>query len=51
MKAYRQENGKVVLFRPEKNAQRMQASAARLCMQAPNTELFIQAISTLLTHI
>lgn len=47
MKAFRQENGKVVLFRPEFNWQRMTAGAERLCMVAPPKELFLQGIEDL----
>ena len=43
LKAFRTKDGKVVLFRPDKNAERMQQSAERLCMEAPSTELFIEA--------
>lgn len=43
LKAFRTQDGRVVLFRPEKNALRMQESAERLCMEAPSKELFIEA--------
>ena len=43
LKAFRTKAGKVVLFRPEQNARRMQYSAMRLCMQAPPEELFLEA--------
>ena len=44
MKAYRHQDGRVALFRPEKNAERMQSSAKRICMQAPDTALFISSV-------
>lgn len=40
LKAYRGDDGKVRLFRPEMNWKRMQSGAARLCMTAPPLELF-----------
>ncbi len=47
MKAFRQENGKIVLFRPEFNWQRMVTGADRLCMEAPPKELFLNGIKEL----
>jgi branched-chain amino acid aminotransferase len=47
MKAFRQENGKVVLFRPEFNWKRMTAGADRLCMEAPPEDLFMNGIKEL----
>ncbi|MBC7458420.1 MAG: branched-chain amino acid aminotransferase [Bdellovibrionaceae bacterium] len=47
MKAFRQENGKIVLFRPEFNWKRMVAGAERLCMEAPPEDLFINGIKEL----
>lgn len=47
MKAYRTEDGKIQLFRPDCNAERMQNSADRLCMPPVPTEDFIQAVKTL----
>lgn len=47
MKAFRQESGKIVLFRPEFNWKRMCAGADRLCMQAPPEDLFINGIQEL----
>ena len=43
LKAFTTKSGKIVLFRPERNAGRMQESAARLMMEAPPTDLFITA--------
>jgi len=43
LKAFRTRDDKVVLFRPDRNADRMRGSAERLCMEAPSNELFIEA--------
>ena len=43
LKAFSHEDGSIHLFRPEKNAQRMQASAERICMVSPSEELFVEA--------
>lgn len=47
MKAFRQKSGKIVLFRPEFNAKRLQEGAERLCMQAPPADLMIEGIKQL----
>lgn len=47
MKAYRNQTGEVVLFRPELNAHRFAESAARMCMPAVPEELFLEAIKQL----
>jgi branched-chain amino acid aminotransferase len=47
MKAFRQENGTVVLFRPEFNWERLVEGAERLCMVAPPKELFLAGIRAL----
>ncbi len=47
MKAYRREDGRVALFRPEKNAERFDNSARRLCMPTVGSEFFLEAIETL----
>jgi branched-chain amino acid aminotransferase len=43
LKAFTTKDGKAVLFRPERNAERMRASADRLCMEAPSQDVFVQA--------
>jgi branched-chain amino acid aminotransferase len=48
MKAFKQVSGDVVLFRPSFNSQRMRLGAERLCMQAPDDQFFLNAISELL---
>ncbi len=48
MKAYRRENGEVVMFRPEANFNRMNLSAERMCMPHLNKELFFEGIKQLI---
>jgi branched-chain amino acid aminotransferase len=48
LKAYRHPDGTLALFRPEANAARFNASAARLAMPALPPELFLSAIRALL---
>ena len=47
MKAFRQTDGSVALFRPEKNAARFQRSAARMCMPLVDEQFFLDAVSEL----
>ena len=47
MKAYRQKNGDVALFRPEMNARRFMESCDRLCMPTMDEGLFIDLIKKL----
>ena len=47
MKAYRREDGKIQLFRPEMNAKRMINSNERLCMPAFPVEDFVEAVKAL----
>ena len=47
LKAYRTENGKIQLFRPEMNAARMIRSNERLCMPAVPVEIFVEATKAL----
>ncbi len=44
LKIYESEDGRVLSFRVEENAKRMQRSAEALSMQAPPTELFVEAV-------
>uniref|UniRef100_A0A7N0SZ74 Branched-chain-amino-acid aminotransferase n=1 Tax=Kalanchoe fedtschenkoi TaxID=63787 RepID=A0A7N0SZ74_KALFE len=46
LKAYNKDGGKILLFRPEENALRMQMGAERLCMPAPTVEQFVEAVKT-----
>lgn len=43
LKAFTAKDGRVVLFRPDRNADRLLRSAERLCMEAPSRELFVEA--------
>ncbi|WP_256011135.1 branched-chain amino acid aminotransferase [Desertivirga xinjiangensis] len=47
LKAYKQENGDVVMFRPYKNAERFNKSAERMCMPSLPEDLFVQSIAAL----
>lgn len=47
MKAFRMQGGRCAMFRPDFNWNRMTEGAARLCMQAPPKELFIEGIKAL----
>lgn len=44
LKAYRTEDGCILLFRPEENAQRMKIGADRLCMPSPSIDQFVAAV-------
>ncbi|KAK9142139.1 hypothetical protein Syun_011539 [Stephania yunnanensis] len=44
LKAYRKEDGSILLFRPEENGVRMRMGAERLCMPAPTIEQFVDAV-------
>lgn len=44
LKAYRKEDDKILLFRPEENASRMRMGAERMCMPAPTVEQFVEAV-------
>jgi branched-chain amino acid aminotransferase len=48
LKAHRLHDGQIALFRPEKHGERLDRSAARLCMPAIGPELFHDAIFTLI---
>ena len=48
MKAYRQPDGGVSLFRPTANAQRFAKSAARLALPEMSVEAFIESLETLI---
>ncbi|KAL3618908.1 Branched-chain-amino-acid aminotransferase, mitochondrial [Castilleja foliolosa] len=44
LKAYRKNDGNILLFRPEENAQRLIDGAERMCMPAPTVEQFVEAV-------
>lgn len=48
MKAYKNEQGEIFLFRPEQNAKRINISANRLCMPSIPEELFMDALQQLI---
>ena len=47
LKAYKHQDGKVSIFRPDKNAERLNKSAERLCMPELPEDLFIQSMAAL----
>lgn len=47
MKAFKQKNGDVVLFRPQFNYMRMKFGAERLCMEMPSEQIFIEGVKAL----
>ncbi|MEP6611543.1 MAG: aminotransferase class IV, partial [Mucilaginibacter sp.] len=47
LKAFKQVDGKVAIFRMDKNAERFNKSAERLCMPELPEEIFIKSIATL----
>ncbi|CAA7048355.1 unnamed protein product [Microthlaspi erraticum] len=44
LKAYRTEDERIMLFRPNQNGLRMQTGADKLCMTSPSEEQFVKAI-------
>ncbi|KAG5069994.1 hypothetical protein AAZX31_01G183300 [Glycine max] len=44
LKAYRKQDGSILLFRPEENGLRMQIGAERMCMPSPTMEQFVEAV-------
>ncbi|KAA8531082.1 hypothetical protein F0562_005791 [Nyssa sinensis] len=44
LKAYRQQDGNILLFRPEENALRLRMGAERMCMPSPTVEQFVEAV-------
>lgn len=47
MKAYKAENGDILIFRPEAHIKRMNASCARLCMPEVSSEMFMEGLTEL----
>lgn len=43
LKAFRTRAGRIALFRPERNGERLRLSADRICMEAPTVEMFVEA--------
>ena len=50
LKAYRQENGSITMFRPEANAARFNRSARRMAMPELPEETFVRALELLVTQ-
>ncbi|GMH14712.1 hypothetical protein Nepgr_016553 [Nepenthes gracilis] len=44
LKAYRKQDGNILLFRPDENALRLRMGAERMCMPAPTVEQFVEAV-------
>jgi len=49
LKAFRNLDGKIAVFRPDKNAERLQRSATRMAMEPVPTEIFLEGLRTLLS--
>lgn len=49
LKAYIQDNGQVVMFRPDKNLERMNNSAERLCMPRFDSDFVMDALTKLIS--
>lgn len=49
LKAYRTSDGSIQLFRPDKNAARMQSTHKRMCIPEIPVEDFVQAVKTLVS--
>lgn len=47
MKAYRTKDGRILLFRPARNIERLNASDERMCMPALDVDFTVEAIKTL----
>lgn len=47
LKAYKQENGRIALFRPDKNVERLNRSAKRMCIPEVDPHLALDAIKEL----
>jgi branched-chain amino acid aminotransferase len=50
LKAYRHDNGRIALFRPELNAQRFRRSAARMRMPEISDAFFLEAVNALVEN-
>lgn len=44
IKAYRSNDGHILVFRPEENGKRMKFGAERMCMPSPSVEQFVNAV-------
>lgn len=50
LKAYKNEEGEVFVFRPEKNAERFNSSAKRMCMPEVPVEYFVDCVRALVDY-
>lgn len=50
LKAYKNKENHILLFRPDMNAKRLQTSCSRLCMPELPEEIFLEAIKQLVKH-
>lgn len=48
LKAHRNDEGEILIFRPEENAKRLQRSAERMCMPPVPVELFMEGVNQLI---
>ena len=48
LKAYRQDSGKIAMFRPEKNFERLNKSARRICIPEVDPEFVLEALKELI---
>lgn len=48
MKAFRHKSGKIALFRPKENYQRLVRGAETVCLESPTEEIFLQGIKELI---
>ena len=48
MKAHRQDNGKIVIFRPDRNIDRFNVSAERMCMPQIDPNVFMEGLKSLI---
>lgn len=44
LKAYKTEDGRILLFRPDENGLRMKRGADRMCMPSPSVDQFVNAV-------
>ena len=50
LKAYKNKDNHILLFRPDMNAKRLQSSCSRLCMPELPEEIFLEAVKQLVKH-
>mgnify|MGYP002587967850 FL=1 len=50
MKAYRAKDGRILIYRPEKNAERLINTHRRLCMPEIPVDLFVDAVNAIVSY-